>query len=103
MSTILHSYSKCNLSFRDRLNILAAPVRNFGDQISTQGVSKEYGRYKVWAGNVGAIHRPEKRISLDYRLRDATFYRDQVIELLDDLRDTNLKGKNLSLESISDC
>jgi hypothetical protein len=36
-------------------------------------------RYKLWAGNVGAIHGANKyKLSLDYRLREASFYKSQV-------------------------
>ena len=38
-----------------------------------------FDRYKLWAGNVGAIHSGIKyNLSLDYRLREASFYKDQV-------------------------
>lgn len=40
-------------------------------------IQNEFGRYKVWAGNVGAAGHTY-RISLDYRLKDASFYRDRV-------------------------
>ena len=92
MFPIVYYHDKCDKSFQDLISTLAAPARDFGDQISTAGVTKVYGRYKVWAGNVGASHGPEKRISLDHRLRDASFYRDQVISLLKDLAETNWKG-----------
>ena len=37
----------------------------------------EFDRYQLWAGNVGAGHQSYK-LSLDYRLEEATFYRDRV-------------------------
>jgi hypothetical protein len=92
MLPISYFHDKCNESFQDLLSTLVAPTRDFGDQITTNGITKVYGRFKVWAGNVGAFHRPEKRISLDHRLRDAPLYRDQVVGLLQDLSETNKKG-----------
>jgi hypothetical protein len=92
MFSISHFHDKCNESFQELLSTLVAPARDFGDQINTNGVTKEYGRFKVWAGNIGAFHKPEKRISLDHRLRDAPLYRDQVVALLEDLSETNKKG-----------
>jgi hypothetical protein len=36
-------------------------------------------KYRVWAGNVGAFQKEaQHRLSLDYRLRDAPFFREQV-------------------------
>ena len=38
-----------------------------------------FDRYKLWAGNVGAMHTGTRyKSSLDYRLREASFYTDQV-------------------------
>jgi hypothetical protein len=92
MFPISYFHDKCNESFQELLSTLVAPTRDFGDQITTNGIVKAYGRFKVWAGNVGAFHKLEKRISLDYRLRDAPLYRDQVVGLLQDLSETNKKG-----------
>ena len=46
----------------------------------------ELGRLRVWAANIGA-HQIDQS-SLDFRLRDASHIRQQVIELLQDLRHT---------------
>ncbi|KAH8199999.1 hypothetical protein TruAng_005826 [Truncatella angustata] len=46
-------------------------------------VSEELARFKVWTGNIGA-HRKGSS-SLDYRLRDASHLRIQVISVLSDL------------------
>ena len=46
-------------------------------------IRHECGRFRVWAQNVGA-HRSD-RLSLDYRLREATRMKHLVIELLKDL------------------
>lgn len=51
--------------------------------IGTSKLSEELGRFRVWAGNVGA-HR-QGRCSLDYRLRDASHIKAKVISLLRDL------------------
>ncbi|KAH6852587.1 hypothetical protein B0T12DRAFT_185745 [Alternaria alternata] len=46
-----------------------------------------FDRYKLWAGNVGAIHGTNKyKLSLDYRLREASFYKSQVLKLMQDLQ-----------------
>ena len=44
------------------------------------GARDAFDRYKLWAGNVGAMHSGSKyTMSLDYRLREASFYRQQVL------------------------
>jgi len=47
---------------------------------SDQDAAKDaFDRYKLWAGNVGAMHSNFRyESSLDYRLREAAFYKDQV-------------------------
>ncbi|KAJ6445032.1 G-patch domain-containingprotein [Purpureocillium lavendulum] len=46
-------------------------------------IKDEQTRFKVWAGNIGAHHTGMS--SLDYRLRDSSHIRTQVIKLLQDL------------------
>ncbi|KAK4182850.1 hypothetical protein QBC35DRAFT_478707 [Podospora australis] len=53
----------------------------------------EFSRFKVWAGNIGA-HR-SGRSSLDYRLRDASNIRAQVINLLEDLAESLNDGSEI--------
>ncbi|KAL8365355.1 hypothetical protein RB595_004250 [Gaeumannomyces hyphopodioides] len=48
-------------------------------------IKDEQTRFKVWAGNIGA-HKTGTS-SLDYRLRDASPIKDQVISLLEELVD----------------
>jgi hypothetical protein len=45
--------------------------------------SDEFGRLRVWSTNVGA--HQEGQSSLDYRLRDASHIRQQILRLFDDL------------------
>ncbi|KAF5546497.1 zinc finger transcription factor ace1 [Fusarium mexicanum] len=52
--------------------------------ISPLKLQNEMSRFKVWSGNIGA-HK-KGRSSLDHRLRDASHIRNQVVELLEDLR-----------------
>jgi hypothetical protein len=60
----------------DRLNIHAS-------QVPLSAWSDELGRLRVWAANVGA--HQEGQSSLDYRLRDASHIRQQILRLFDDL------------------
>ncbi|KAI5791092.1 hypothetical protein EDC01DRAFT_616360, partial [Geopyxis carbonaria] len=53
-------------------------------QLEQSALNEEFTRFRVWSHNSGA-HRGG-RMSLDYRLREASKVKQQVIELLDELR-----------------
>ena len=76
-------HAKCYLAFEDLINVIQHPVRDFKDQIPLNDVQEEFDKYKIWAGNVGAAHSAKRyEISLDYRLREASFFKNQVLNLL---------------------
>lgn len=80
-SFISDSHDKCFRSFAALITAIRHPVRDFGDQIPLWEVMNEFDRYKIWAGNVGAMHKGRQyQISLDYRLSEAAFYRQQVYQ-----------------------
>lgn len=54
-------------------------------QVQISDVQDELSRFKVWVGNAGAQH--SGRRSLDYRLRDASHLRIQVLQLLGNMGD----------------
>ncbi|KAK3291886.1 uncharacterized protein B0H64DRAFT_408339 [Chaetomium fimeti] len=60
-------------------------VLNFPEPWIQRKIQDEQTKFKVWAGNIGA-HKTGTG-SLDYRLRDASPIKDQVIELLGELCD----------------
>ncbi|KAF2672436.1 hypothetical protein BT63DRAFT_452943 [Microthyrium microscopicum] len=73
-----------------------------------QHLTEEFDKYCLWAGNVGAAHCGKTyRLSLDYRLREASFYRDQVLKLMDTLRRQTtkaiqiLKGDRIPFDALS--
>jgi hypothetical protein len=46
-------------------------------------------RFRIWAGNIGAFHSLPSRVSADFRLREAPEVRSRILELLDDISETN--------------
>ena len=86
--SIAECHHDCVKSFEDLIDALQEPERDFGEQLSLASVQEQYGRFKVWRGNVGAQHDPLRSISLDYRLRDSKFYRDKIVRHLTDLKET---------------
>jgi hypothetical protein len=55
-------------------------------------VPDQFGRFKVWSGNIGA-HR-SGRGSLDYRLRDASHLQNHFLDLLNDLSEALSNGRS---------
>ena len=49
-------------------------------------------RFKIWLGNLGAQQPPFVQSSLDYRLREASKIKDQIIKLLQDLAEALQDG-----------
>ncbi|PNP61392.1 hypothetical protein FNYG_13875 [Fusarium nygamai] len=90
MTTISHCYIQCSSSFSRVIKSLGTSTSDANDGIPLKGIANEYSRFDVWAGSVGAKHPPHKRISLDYRLRDSSFYAARVVDILQRL-DSTLK------------
>ncbi|KAE9375902.1 hypothetical protein N431DRAFT_481107 [Stipitochalara longipes BDJ] len=92
-------HSKCYTSFQGLTDWLERQSFDFGEGErcgpARREVQEQLIKYRVWAGNVGAFHTgPRYRMSLDYRLREAPFYKDQILNLLDSLENTLRKAKS---------
>lgn len=72
-------YARCESSF----NKILQNVEALNDQATAQRLLDECGRFRVWAGNVGA--HETGRDSLDYRLREASHIHLELTELLEEL------------------
>jgi hypothetical protein len=76
---ISSSHALCISSFEELFRALQNSSRDLSDTELSAAAQNEFGRYKVWAGNVGAAHHSRAyRLSLDYRLKDASFYKERV-------------------------
>ena len=79
---ISHAHDECFTSLKNLLAAIQDPVHDFHGQISPENVENDFDRYRIWASNVGAMHRGRRyEISLDYRLSEAAFYKQQVMSL----------------------
>ena len=75
-------------------------VKSLADQDANtvqDDFNDELGRFRVWAGNIGA-HRTGQS-SLDHRLRDATELKDTVLRYLKDLIEVLERGRSRSPSS----
>ena len=70
------------------------------DELSGAEVKDELGRFRIWAGNIGALKTG--RASLDYRLRDVGYLHQNVASLLEGLRQSLSEGLHSSYLSRSD-
>jgi hypothetical protein len=75
--SIAQQHEECYIAFE---NLCKASERS---EKYRSTVVEEFDKYSLWAGNVGAAHSGKAyMLSLDYRLREASFYRDQVQHML---------------------
>lgn len=58
-------------------------------------------KFTLWAGSLGALHAPSKKLSLDYRLQDALDIRDQICHYLENLLEAIGDRKQKNIKSIS--
>ncbi|EAU32780.1 predicted protein [Aspergillus terreus NIH2624] len=83
MDSIESVLSQCLVGFSRLIN--DGSIGHFQEEVSLRQWEDELGRLRVWSGNIGA-HKSGQS-SLDYRLRDASHIRDEVIRLLRCMRD----------------
>ncbi|KAF5633916.1 zinc finger transcription factor ace1 [Fusarium tjaetaba] len=98
MSTIADHVSACLQEFNSLCSSPTIWENGIPDgdaqaDISLLKLQNELSRFKVWSGNIGAHQKG--RSSFDHRLRDASNIRDQVAELLEDLRESLRDAKDI--------
>lgn len=59
--------------------------------MSTPHLGRNYGKFKVWCGNLGV--RQGGHASLDWRLKDDDIMENEVFSMLTDLEDDLQQGK----------
>ena len=79
IASISQAHAKCFNSFPRLIFASKQPAQDSRDQAPPDDIVEEFDRCKLWAANVGAGHSGgQYEISLDYRLREASFYKTQV-------------------------
>lgn len=63
-------------------------------------IDGEFGRFEIWAENIGALQAQDKPTSLDYRLRNSAGVTRQVEAILDDIVESLQECKYLSGQRI---
>lgn len=52
-------------------------------------INDNHARFRIWAGNLGAYQRLPSRSSADFRLREAPEVADRILEILEDIVESN--------------
>ena len=78
-ASIASQYDLCQNSFSK----LIKNIETSNNPAVAQRLSEGFGKFRVWAGNAGA-HRTG-RVSLDYRLREASHIYEELTMLLEEL------------------
>ncbi|PVH87161.1 hypothetical protein DL98DRAFT_581881 [Cadophora sp. DSE1049] len=95
-NSISSHHRRCFEDFERVLSLLDAPSHLFQQHISSIDVFNEFDRYKLWCSNVGAAHDGRNyRLSLDYRLREAPSYKEQIGEVLNRMAETLERTRSL--------
>ncbi|OBT95745.1 hypothetical protein VE01_06431 [Pseudogymnoascus verrucosus] len=76
--------SSCLEAFGALRSHLQAAKPEFAAQVPDADIEDEFGRFRLWAANIGALSRGHS--SLDYRLRDAPLVLEGALKLLNELQ-----------------
>lgn len=84
-SSIASKGRLCVRSFDQLSALLEDPYHEQQSGILKSATLDELGRFKIWAGNIGAFQESSSRSSLQFRLKEAPNIAIQAEELLDEL------------------
>ncbi|KAF2811608.1 uncharacterized protein BDZ99DRAFT_277880 [Mytilinidion resinicola] len=92
--SIAESHTTCVDLFATLLSVIKQHPTSYA--LLETDVQDEFDKYSIWAGNVGAAFSGQNyRRSLDYRLREASFYKEQVLKLLKSLHGVMQKAVSI--------
>ncbi|KAJ6120117.1 hypothetical protein N7523_004397 [Penicillium sp. IBT 18751x] len=86
--------SSCASCFETLIRSLRTSSNDFKKQMMPMAIENEYARFKIWAGNLGALQRGQS--SLDARLRDSVVLRAAVLKFLGQLQDCLSKSAEIT-------
>lgn len=89
-----------NESFGD-FDTSNSSVQSLKAPMSLLEVENAFARFKIWAGNLGALQRGSS--SLDVRLRESNVMRIAILRILSSLRETLNESKSLPTIKLLDC
>jgi hypothetical protein len=79
--SIAQAHFACIDAFKNLLDDDVPAYEHGPPRLDGQAMRNAFDKYKLWAGNMGAMHSDQQwKMSLDYRLREASFYKVQVVK-----------------------
>lgn len=86
MSAIRLATASSVRSFQILVNALitSGPGGQWEEQLDQESLDDEFGRFRVWSGNLGALQKGHS--SLDYRLRDSPLLSGNALKFLEELK-----------------
>jgi hypothetical protein len=81
----------CMKAFNLLVSRLEVSVDEHKKLMPPSAVQNQRDRFKIWAGNLGALQ--QGRASIDFRLRESSLMQTIVLRLLNQLEDTITKSK----------
>ena len=103
--SISSSIVTCLKAFNEFIEDIQDPDEDEPEGLHVQTWQDELGRLRIWAANIGAHQTGQS--SLDFRLRDSSHIRQQIIKLLDellqrlqDVRHVIAEGEDEDVESL---
>ena len=83
MSTLRLATAANIRAFQILTDALSASDSKSTEEVDSDALEDEIGRFRVWAGNLGALQKGHS--SLDYRLRDSPNLLSSALKLLNEL------------------
>ncbi|KAL8670044.1 MAG: hypothetical protein Q9168_005390 [Polycauliona sp. 1 TL-2023] len=78
--SVRQGYGQCVRAFETLCTALAREQEQWSEELVPEVVDDLFGRFNVWAGNIGAGQRGQA--SLDYRLREASSIKEHIVGTL---------------------
>jgi hypothetical protein len=93
MSPISVRAKKCTDLLTQCSELFRQPDHEDYSGVSSDEISDSLGRFRIWAGNIGALQQAEVKSSLDHRVRDTPKIAAQISKILDDFVESLEDGK----------
>ena len=84
----------CAKAFTQLCTLLKDPQYEELSRLTQSAIEDECGRFRIWAGNLGALQQLPSPTSLDHRLRNSPKIACHIHELLEILKDSLQDGKS---------
>jgi hypothetical protein len=83
MSSIRLATASIFRGFQSLVTALATGDDKWREQLDQEALEDEFGRFRVWSGNLGALQKGHS--CLDYRLRDSPLLSGNTLQFLEEL------------------